>query len=505
MASTFFGLEIAKTGLFISQKNMNLTGHNIANADTAGYTRQRIISESIDPNAGYMHYAPVVKGLVGGGVTVQTLERVRDSFIDRELRREYSDAGQYSVREDTWLYVDQLFNEFNDYSLSATMRDFFNSLNELSKDAASGEIRTHVQATAESLSQAMNYYYRKLDETRETMNDNMVATTERVNEILASVAEYSKHIYGYELSGEKANDLRDKRDVLLDELSQLMDVTYSEGTDRIFTLSTGDGFALVKNDEVLHTLYADDAAGSAPLVEIRLLNQGGADVGPLNYKSGKMQGYRQMRDGSTAEDCGIPYIMEQLNILARTIAQEINAVHETAYTCPQNGASTSGISLFWNGDTGSGADYTAVTAENFRLSDAVRTDPWKIACSKEAITSLNPDITWSNNVKMLELVQLVSSPTAMGAYSGSFESFLSGIVVKIGAEGGKLRTLNDSQSSVVLNLENRRHAMSSVNIDEEVTLLVQFQHAYTANSRMITAIDEALDVLINRTGIVGRG
>ena len=170
---SFYGLEIAKSALFISQQGMNLAGQNIANAATEGYTRQRLELQAIDPADLSGRYAALNKSAVGAGAKVQGITQIRNAYVDRALRKEYSDLGQIQTRANEMEYLEDLFNETSSSSISATLSEFFDSVQDLSKDTVSKEIRTEVQQSVVTLTQTFNHYYTQLSELQDQMNDSM--------------------------------------------------------------------------------------------------------------------------------------------------------------------------------------------------------------------------------------------------------------------------------------------------------------------------------------------
>lgn len=496
MASSFFGIEIAKTGLFMSQKQLNLTGHNISNVNTAGYTRQRIISQSIDPHGVMMRWAPMENGRVGGGVRLQTLERIRDSFIDREIRRENAAGGKLAMQEDTLLYIESIFNETSSASLSKALAEFINSFQNLQANTASAALRTDVRTKTITFTETLHVYYKKLEETQKSMDENMKETSSRINDLLDMITDFDKQIYRYEISGEKANDLRDKRDMLLDELSTLIDIRYEE-VDGKLKVTTSSGQPLVNHADAYHLSAVKNAATG--FVDIFLVNRDdhSAVVDALNYSGGEMEGYRRMRDGNTTNDYGIPYIMQQLDDLAKGLVDAINLQHRQGWTYPNDGnASTNGVDFF-EIEAGKSA------AQGIKISQAIEDDPFNIACSSIPVTTNNVDDPTGDNENLLAILKLIANENITAISGTSFEGYLKNIITEIGSQSSKIQTLYDTQLSIMLNLETKRQSISGVSMEEEITLMMQYQHMYAANSRMLTALDEALDVLINRTGKVG--
>lgn len=498
MSSLFYGFEIAKTGLYTSQKAISVTGHNIANANTAGYTRQRLVTESIDPSSSHNRFAPTLGGSVGGGVAVQLLDQIRSEYVDREFRRENASMGQWETHTQELDFVERLLNETSDSSISSAMADFFNSLSDLSMDPVNKEIRTNVQQNAIKLTESFNHYYRQLTELQNSMNDAMRVTTEEINDMLTNIADYNKQIFAYELSGEQANDIRDKRGVLLDNLSELVNIEYSENSDGHFIL-TVEGTELVNHtDTTLLEVVPDQTGAVSGEAGYYSIYYEGTTT-PFDYSNGKLEAYRIMRDGSTVDEIGVPRILDNLNTLARGLVEEFNNVHQNGYTMPYGAvASQTGVDFFEVPAGGLGQ----VTAGNFSLSAEVLDNVYNIAASDEFIDLSLSNSQQGNNKIALELVGLTTSTEL--ASVDNFENYLKSVIVEVAIESAHCNKMTVSQKCISDNLQNRRESISGVSMDEEMTQLISYQHSYSAASRVITAIDEALDILINRTGTVGR-
>ncbi len=501
---SFYGLEIAKTGLFISQNQLQVTAHNISNADTRGYTRQRLITSSIEP-AGSISRFYGIKGQTGGGVESQILDQIRNSYVDHEIRRENAALGQWDVRTQELNFIETMMNETSDGSITDTLSQFFSSLQELTKDPVSKEIRTSLQQNALKLTQTFNHYYTQLSDMQNNMNDMMRTTAEQINDLARNIADINQQIYSYELGGEKANDLRDKRGVLLDDLSQLVNIDYSENTQGQLIV-TIEGETLVS-----HTSYHKIEATRNVTTGMYAINWAATTdpvtgdpvpASPLVYSSGKLEAYRQLRDGNTKDDIGIPYIIDNLNYLARRIAQDVNTIHETGYTMPYGTdpatQSHNGVDFFAIPTGG----YTALTAGNFNLSAAVLSNVNNIAAS-DSLIDLSATNNQSNNNKIaLQLAGLEGDIDTADGFN--CESYIKSLVVEIAIESSHCSQMYDGQKVLSDNLESRRQSISGVSIDEEMTNMIKYQHSYSAAARMITAIDDLLDTLINKTGTVGR-
>jgi len=227
-----------------------------------------------------------------------------------------------------------------------------------------------------------------------------------------------------------------------------------------------------------------------------------------DIKGGKLKGYLDMRDGNIESNMGIPYFIEELNAFAQDIADVFNDIHKKGYTLPsdENGnTSKNGICFFTNDeDTEDG-----ITAKNIVVSKEIMESVYNIATSSQQLSAGDPT-GWGNNEIALQLADLRNKDKIVVGEGDNIreieglENTIKSIIADLAVESSHSSKMKEGQDILVYNLETQRLSISGVSIDEEMTNLVQYQHAYSAAARMITAIDEALDVLINRTGVVGR-
>jgi flagellar hook-associated protein 1 FlgK len=427
--------------------------------------------------------------------------------VDRQLRDEYAALGQWGTRSEELQFIESILDETsNKGSITAALSDFYESLSKLTTDPDNTEIRTNLQQNGIKLCETLNYYSEQLTDLQNSYNDAMSATVDRINDITSSIASYNEQIQSFELNGQQANELRDKRNTLVDELSQLVNISYSEDAEGALKISVGDVTLVNKTDVTRLTAVADQIGKVSGEPDFYSIYLEGTDT-EFDYSSGKLKAYEVLRDGDTTDNMGIPYLLSSLNTLAQGLAQEFNAVHKTGYTIPYGGGtSQTGVNQFdvpeaVDGDGNTYENYAAITAGNISLSDKVLENVCNIAASGKAVILSAPDSQVGNNEVALELYALTSS-TTLGTV-GSFENYVKSFVVQVGIASAGAQETSESQSSIVDNLETRKESISGVSIDEEVINLISYQYAYAAASRSLTAIDEALDVLINRTGRVG--
>ena len=508
MSSTFYGLQIARTGVFVSQKGLEVTGHNIANANTPGYTRQRLITSSIEGGMNYGMFTYTSKGQVGGGVDIQELTQIRDAFLDMQYRRESGTLGEWSVKTDALQYIEGVFREPSDAGINSVLADLFEDLHELSKNPESKEIRTLVRQDAIKLTETMRHYYNQLVSLQEEQDTAIKLTIDEINDIVKNIRDLNEQIFKYEAGGERANDLRDKRNLLVDQLSTLIKIDYYETPTGRFRIDL-NGVPLV--DHLSYRTLDVDKSKENPIkgeANLYAIKWEGTDIYlDLNdIKGGKLKGYLDMRDGNIESNMGIPYFIEELNAFAKDIADAFNYIHRKGYTLPYDGNSSETGIDFFTYEEGMGNE---VTAKNIKLSDKIMESVYNIATSSQPLLADDPT-GWGNNEIALQLADLRNKDKIVVGEGDNIreieglENTIKSIIADLAVESSHSSKMKEGQDILVYNLETQRLSISGVSIDEEMTNLVQYQHAYSAAARMITAIDEALDVLINRTGVVGR-
>ncbi len=229
MASTFGILESAKSGLSVAMENLNITGHNIANASTVGYSRQRLVTSAKEASNSAYLVKPADENQVGQGVEVLAVQQIRSEYLDDQYRD--LNAG-YCCSESTTqslTYLEGLFNsELEEGSgLTGSVEEFFSALNTFTQDTTSEENRIAVQKSALGLTQNFNLVYQEMEALWADQNDDVATVAQKINSAAEKLTGLNEAIANYERGGETANDLRDERNLLLDELSGYVDITYS--------------------------------------------------------------------------------------------------------------------------------------------------------------------------------------------------------------------------------------------------------------------------------------
>ncbi len=518
MRSTFYGLEIAKTGLFTAQNQLDVTGHNMSNATTNGYTRQRVVTKALPPGYGDTLIAVDRRATSGRGVNTMYIEQVRNPFLDNQYRKENATANQWTTKEQYFEYVEAIFNnelEQKEIStgLTSTFAYFYNALYALVENPSDKEMRENTRAGAQQMIDSINLYYNKLMEQQSTLDESIKISVSEINDLAEQIGILNKQISAFEMTGAKANDLRDQRNVLLDTLSGIVKVEAYEDTNGQMVVQIG-GKNLVRHDRVNKLTVERDVAntvkGESDVYGVYWADSEGKSTGnPLEITDGALRGYMDIRDGKDDSNPGIPFVVNQLNDLVRDTAKKINEVHLTGYTYGKNpGESKNGVLFFYVEKDAAGKeyDYSTITAKNFRLSNEIRADVNNIACSNKPVNNPTPDDTnnQTGNAEIaLKLTSLIYAKDDKGNpdnLNGKYRELLSSISLGL----DHIHTTANAQTVMRSHLDQQRKSISSVSLDEEMTNMIRFGHSYRAASRMITSIDEELDTLINRMGLVGR-
>ncbi|MCL1975864.1 MAG: flagellar hook-associated protein FlgK [Firmicutes bacterium] len=515
---TFYGLEIAKTGLYMSQLGMDVTAHNIANVDTPGYTRQRVVTQSIDPFNALYRLKPLNTYKVGGGVELKILDQIRDEFLDWQFRNEQSDYSKWATRAQGLRYIEPLYDEFSGGGpLRVAITELFDAFSELSRNPSDREPREAARQAALTMIEAFQQTYSNLLVQRDVQNQAIKGTADAINDITEQIAMLNKTInnYEYENPMHMANDLRDKRNLLLDQLSALIDIKY-EPANGYVNITTADGISLVNGlhvNKIEARLDEDPITKDANsyyrlfLVDTNSALPSETELTIKNVKGGELAGHLQLRDNDGASNPGVPYFMDRLNVLANAIAKEINAIHSMGYTFPgsENGValdkSHNGVAFFEFDITKGICDANGNI--NFKLSEDILESVWNIACSDEPIDLDDPITAKGGNNRIALLLEELINSTTLDTIGNIF-SFMTTVTVEVAGAIKHAASIADSLGANLLNIDNNRTSISGVSLDEEMTNMIKYQHSYDASARMVTAMDEMLETLINRMGVVGR-
>ena len=368
--SSFQGIQIGSSGLFMAQKQIDVTAHNLANANTLGYTRQRFVSQSISPVVGAVRLMPMVKGMIGYGVEALSLDQIRDAFLDKQFRKENSDTNYWVTKGENLYFIVDMFNAIGENGFGNMINTFFNAFSDLETASNDEDRRTIVLNKAKELVAQMHTFHDKLSGMQTELNDQIAVMAHKVNLISSQITDLNKQIFNFELSGQTANDLRDHRNLLIDELSSYVDITVDYTPDKngyetcqLYIGSKGQGQKILDHYEsfdIVTEIGDDMVCGTEYDAIPHYMNKLTLDGSDLIISSGQIKAMFDIRDGDDVKNQGIPYYVHQLDKLVESIVKEVNAIHEQGYTRPYDGVdSTNGIPFF---------DPAGITAKTIDLS-----------------------------------------------------------------------------------------------------------------------------------------
>ena len=536
MRSTFMGLETSRKGLFTQQSALYTTGHNISNANTLGYSRQRVNMQATAgfPTAGLN--SPTFPGHLGTGVEAGSIQRIRDSFIDRQYRQETTKLGYWESRSQSISQVEDILNEPSDYGLAKSLNEFWGSLEDLNNSPESGATRSVVVQRGIAVADSFNYMYNSIKQIQDNAGNEIAVTLKDVNSILRQIASINEQIQAVEPNGYLPNDLYDARDVLLDELSTHFPIEIenvksggnasasAEGAITVSLKLNGSTVKLVEGKEFAQlrttgTTNPDHMTPSGPVEGFYIVKvkADGSDEylskdwqsntqTPINISEfagiGKLKslvdtyGYQS----TTGEKGLYPEMLDKLNAMAKAFAEEFNKIHK-GDDDPNHPDYPQGSDI--NGERGGDFFVTKegtgdITAANISISAAIISDPGKIVASDS-----KPGTPEPGNGKFALKLATMKFKQLTGLGDVSVQSYFEGMIGQLGVDGEQAVRLTNNTSILQQAVSERRAAVSSVSLDEEMTNMITFQQAYNANARMVTVIDEMLEKIINGLGRVG--
>ncbi len=550
MSAGFLGLTTSLSGLFANQRSLGIVSHNIANANTEGYSRQVMNTKAYDPQI-----LPGGLGTLGVGVDVTAVKQIRDAYLDYKYRTETSVQGEWDARASVLTEVEGIFNEPSDSSIAELLDKYYESLQSLQKNPENLTARTLVRQTSIALSEGVQRLSTMLKDLQKDLNYQFETSVAEANDIAKQIATLNETIYKSELEGGKANDLRDQRELLVDKLSTLVKVDYYEDAQNRFYVLVGgqqlvahfrsDSFELVPRTTKLNE---DD---SNAIMDVQWTNGN-----KINFSTGKIKGLMDVRDNMLGDRKGIPYYTEKLNEFVDIFSNTMNNIHEDGYGL--NGSTGYYMFTMDNMSTQEYKDYLMtrglndgppadVTSSVMDGVDALPADQQrdKIASNIEKILANNPEYN-SKAIRIIDghyyvvdqmkasrmtiardledlnkiaaasrvedtpgdgsnILKMIQTRHDVQLYEwGAPEDFMKSLVSNLGVDAAEANRVARNQELLTKEYSSARDSIMGVSLDEEMANMIKFQTAYNANARMVNVFDEMLDLIVNRLGTGGR-
>lgn len=490
MSSTFSSITVALRALQAQQTVIDVIGHNVSNASTKGYHRQSAVLTAGVPVSMTSFSNAGAVGQVGTGVTVEQIKRYSEDFYDTRYRSEVALTSRYQVESDYLTQVESQLSEYGDGSLTTDLDEFWNGWQSLSSDPSNNTLKANLLNSAQNLAESFNHRNEILIQARVDLNLSVKASVDEINTLAEQLATLNQEIAHVAATGEQPNDLMDTRDITLDRLSELCGA-------QVFLQS--DGTALVSLNG--HSLVFGVTTSKLKISSEPMTSSITWDDGTTLYASpsdpsgfgnsikelkGELAGYLDARDNV------IPSQQEGLDQMAYELVKAVNAIHNpdlTATPPPDNPPYAAAGMDFFNA-------LSSVDGAAGRIS--VSSDMSNLDNIMGASASYPGDGTIAQ--KMVDL----ANKDITGLDGMSLNDYYTNKAAELGTVIKNATELADSHKAVSDALNEQRESIGGVDLDEEAANLVKAQRMYQAASRMINALDEVLDTLINGTGLVGR-
>ena len=573
-------LNIAATALNAQQNGISVTAHNIANVNTEGYTRQRPVLDARQPE--------VYGGLVmGRGVEVDTVAQYSDKLIENRLNQEKSNMSSSSEMEKYMQVLEGLFNENSDTSISTMLTDFWNGWYDISNNPTGASERILLYEHSSLITEQFNTLSSDLTQIKTDLTSAVNTGLETINSLTNQIAQLNNQIVGMEANG-TANDLRDKRNVLVSQLNEYLDIKSFEQSNGSLTIVSAKGSTLVQGNSSYELEMGGDNGE-----RVIWHNSSGSDVDITDYISnGKLGGWLDARDevvhkyqldldalakefvwsvnqqhsqgvgleGFTsvigsyqATDTGAALDLSGLSLADKIvdgdfrlclydsngnydsdatltidadltsidgIVSTINAIDggtnisATVVDGKLQISSANGYTFAFSDDTsnvlaalGINTFFTGSDAAGMGVNDAIALNKNNIAAAQ---VSSDGSIASGNNTNALAITDLQNTSLGIsqwtcdringnieGSFMSTVEDYYHSMVGSIGIASASV-SRNRSFSELMVNeLSNIRDSVSAVSLDEEMTNLIAYQHAYTAAAKLINVSDEMLKTLLD--------
>lgn len=524
MRSTFSGLNMALLGMNASQRALDVTGQNLTNINTSGYTRQRLDLASISPTgAEYFNTKYAVK--VGQGVLMTGVSQIRDPFLDIQFRNQLSRVGSVDAKNQVLTGIGDVFDNVDVTTVQNALDDVVKQLQTLSTKVGQNGNDNLVRSSFEVLLSYIHQNATDLSKVRTELESKMETTViPDINKILTSIQQLNESIKQSQVLGSPALELKDKRNQLIDDLATYLpiDVVYGEevvgGSFKVETMSIKlkDDFNnppedayLIQDDQAGSLKYSIDPATGESKIDLEYLDSTGNirhDTDAADkFTEGILKGNLDMLnkegifDGSDVK--GIGYYQKMFDSFVNTLATKMNEMNTFTDGLGNN--------LYDGGPLFEAEGGGTITAANIKILDGWMDGTVRLVADETD----DPDNTSGKNIlKMsnllstdtIEFMGTNSSGVSIQVFKGTMPGAYANIQAEQGIEKKSTESILDNRVTVLANSADARDSVMGVNMDEEVMNLMRYQQSYSAAARLMTTMDEALDKLINNTGVVGR-
>jgi flagellar hook-associated protein 1 FlgK len=453
-------MSMAGQALITQQQAISVTSHNIANVNTPGYSRQKLVMTTNTPLNSAI-------GPVGNGVSGDAIERIYDRFLNAQILNENQELGRWDAQKQAVESLEMIFNETHGSGLSEAMSEFWNAWQALTNNPAGPTERQILVTRGQILASTFNKLDSDLSQFQQDLDVAIQGTVTDINRLSEQLADLNQKIISTEAGTHTANDYRDQRDLVLKELSELIDINEFEDANGGVSVLIANGRPLVAGTALWQLSTETNPSG---LQDVVWIDDVGNTVNISNdISGGKLKGWLETRDVVITDQ------MNRLDALAQTLTTEVNNLHQSGFDL--NGLAGE---VFFDG-TGTAAD--------IELNANIVGDIDLISAASDALTAPG------DNRKAIEIANL-QHQLVMGGNTATFNDYYSSLVRDVGNEVLKSHSYHTHQSEMVAQLDNYRESISGVSLDEEMINLIKFQNAYSAAAKLVSTADELIQTVI---------
>lgn len=478
-------LGIGKSGLHVAKKGMETTGHNVANANTDGYTRQRVdITTAI----------PTVKdGLIqGNGARVAGIKRIGDPFIEKKLNEVITEDNYNEVLSDKLGQLERIFAEVDGEGFNKILTRFFNSFSELAGNPEDEAIRSYVRENAAMVSRDFVRMNENLSTIGSELDSQITIQLDDLNQLSQQVAKLNRKIQMMEATGSEANDLRDQRDMAVRNISKMLKVSTYEDNLHNYNVHIDGAGTLVAGGMALNLKagpYKDKDGNITNNLEVFFEKRPSVPI-TSRIKDGSL--------GATifAKNNVVGSVKEKLDNIAYNLVKVVNSVHQKGFVNrnipmgPEEAAPlsdafgpTTGINFFKDIDKANGA------SSGVELSNEVKSDLSNIS------TGLLPNMPGDNRVA-LAISKIPHQKLLNNGRATMEEEYLKSIA-DVGMASGKAKLNLEQSQGILAQIKALKERTSGVSLDEEATNLIRFQNAYQSSAKVIKESDDMFKTVLD--------
>ncbi len=464
-------LNIGRRSMQNSSSALQTVSHNIANKNTKGFSRQRVEFETNEP-VGHGNTR------VGMGARPGMIRRINNPYLEKQIEKEGMGLGRSEGRSESLSRVEEVYNEQVNKGLNRFMGEFFNAFRELSNNPESLASRTMVKESADFLTKDFKRVGTQLSGIQRDIDYQLAAHVEEINQMTKEIAQLNEKVQLVTMQGGPANDERDRRDVLLKELGEKINIKYGESDDGLISITAGSSAVVVsglgsrelfvsatgakgtKGEGNFDVFYKPTDTGTP--VNITRQLTGGKIGGLLNVRDEVINGFKR-----------------NLDEMAYTLASEVNEAH---------------VSGFDHYNKKGGAFFAPLkkvegAANELQVNNQILGDVGFI------VSAASPNAPGDNTIA--NILSSLQYKSVMNGGKATIDEFYNSQVGKVGILSNRANNERESQNALVKQLERIRESVSGVNLDEETTKLIEYQKSFDASARLIRTADEMMDTVLN--------